>query len=67
MYKVPLARPSLPPKQDFLKIMDELWETRMLSNFSKHSQIMEKSAKEYFHSERPNQADKRYLICAIVF
>ncbi len=51
-YKVPLMRPSLPPKEDFLKIVDELWDTRMLSNFSKHSQIMEQTAKDYFKSDR---------------
>lgn len=51
-YKVPLMRPSLPPKEDFLKIVDELWDSRMLSNFAKHSQIMEQSAKDYFKSER---------------
>jgi len=49
---VPLMRPSLPPKEDFLKIVDELWETRMLSNFAKHSQLMEQTAKDYFKSER---------------
>lgn len=52
MYKVPLMKPSLPPKEDFLKIVDELWDSRMLSNFSKHSQIMEQSAKDYFKSNR---------------
>lgn len=51
-YKVPLMRPSLPPKEDFIKIVDELWDSRMLSNFSKHSQIMEKSAESYFKSDR---------------
>ena len=49
---VPLMRPSMPPKEDFLKIVDELWETRMLSNFSKYSQLMEKTAKDYFKSDR---------------
>jgi len=51
-YKVPLMRPSLPPKEDFIKVVDELWESRMLSNFAKHSQIMEKTAKDYFKSDR---------------
>lgn len=51
-YKVPLMRPSLPEKNDFIEIVDDLWNTRMLSNFSKYSQMMEQRAKEYFKSDR---------------
>lgn len=51
-YRVPLMRPSLPDKEEFKKIVDELWESRMLSNFSKYSKLMESSAKEYFGSDR---------------
>jgi dTDP-4-amino-4,6-dideoxygalactose transaminase len=50
--KVPLMRPSLPNKEDYIKIVDELWESRMLSNFSKYSKLMEQTAKEQFNSDR---------------
>jgi len=45
-------RPSLPNRDDFIAIVYELWETRMLSNFAKYSQLMEQSSKEYFNSDR---------------
>jgi len=52
MYKVPLMRPSLPDKNKFIKIIDELWETRMLSNFSKYSQKFEQDMKNINNSNR---------------
>lgn len=45
-------RPSLPNKEDYIKIIDELWDSRMLSNFSKYSKLMEQTAKEQFASDR---------------
>jgi dTDP-4-amino-4,6-dideoxygalactose transaminase len=52
MYKVPLMMPSLPDKSKFIEIIDELWESRMLSNFSKYSKLFEQGSKDYFNSHR---------------
>ena len=52
MYKVPLMRPSLPDRDEFVKVIYDLWETKMLSNFSKYSKLFESSSKEYFNSDR---------------
>jgi len=49
-YKVPLLRPSLPDKQEYLKIIDELWDTRLLSNFGKYANKMEEKVKQLFNS-----------------
>jgi len=51
-YIVPLMRPSLPDKEEFKDIINELWETRMLSNFSKYATLFEERAKEIFGSRR---------------
>lgn len=44
---IPFYRPSLPPLQDYTKLLEEIWESRMLSNFSKFAQELEKLASEY--------------------
>jgi len=51
-YKVPLMRPSLPNRDEFVKVIYDLWETKMLSNFSKYSKLFEEDSKKYFNSDR---------------
>ena len=41
---VPITRPHLPELEDFTSIVEELFETRMLSNFSKYSRLLEERA-----------------------
>lgn len=41
---VPLMRPNLPPRERFAEVVADVFETRMLSNFSKYSQLLEARA-----------------------
>jgi dTDP-4-amino-4,6-dideoxygalactose transaminase len=41
---VPVARPHLPPRERFAELISDLFETRMLSNFSKYCQMLESRA-----------------------
>jgi dTDP-4-amino-4,6-dideoxygalactose transaminase len=41
---IPITRPHLPPREDFVAIVEELFDSRMLSNFSKYSRLLEQRA-----------------------
>jgi dTDP-4-amino-4,6-dideoxygalactose transaminase len=41
---VPITRPLLPPVERFHEIIADIFESRMLSNFSKYTQLLEKRA-----------------------
>ena len=41
---VPITRPHLPAREEFTAIVEELFNTRMLSNFSKYSRLLEERA-----------------------
>ena len=41
---VPITRPQLPPLERFTEIVGEIFQTRMLSNFSKYTQLLEERA-----------------------
>jgi dTDP-4-amino-4,6-dideoxygalactose transaminase len=42
--RIPITRPHLPARKDFTAIVEELFSTRMLSNFSKYSRLLEERA-----------------------
>ncbi len=44
---IPIVRPSLPPLEDYVTLLERIWETRMLSNFSEFSQLFEARAATY--------------------
>lgn len=44
---IPIVRPSLPPLEDYVALLERIWETRMLSNFSEFSQLFETQAASY--------------------
>ncbi len=41
---IPVARPHLPAREQFAELISDLFETRMLSNFSKYCQLLEARA-----------------------
>lgn len=43
---LPVSRPSLPALEDYVELLRDLWETRMLSNFGKYAQLFERRAQE---------------------
>jgi dTDP-4-amino-4,6-dideoxygalactose transaminase len=42
--KIPITRPHLPAREALTSIVEELFETRMLSNFGKYTQLLERRA-----------------------
>lgn len=44
---LPIARPSLPPLDEFVNVLRELWETRMLSNFGRYACQFEQRAADF--------------------
>ena len=51
--KIPITRPHLPPVEHFTEVVAELFETRMLSNFSKYSRLLEERAATVLDHPRP--------------
>lgn len=51
---LPIARPSLPPLDEFVKVLRDLWQTRMLSNFGPYSREFEQRAADFIGN--PNVA-----------
>ena len=51
IYRVPLMRPSLPNLQDYTECLEDIWERKMLSNFSKYSTMFECRTQEYFKTK----------------
>lgn len=44
---VPICRPDLPELRDYTDLMEEVWETQMLSNFGPLSRRLEREASQY--------------------
>ncbi len=44
---IPIVRPSLPPLEEYVTLIERIWETRMLSNFAEFSQLLEVQAATY--------------------
>lgn len=44
---LPVSRPSLPPLDDYVELLEDIWQSRMLSNFAKHARNFEEKAQGY--------------------
>ena len=44
---IPIARPWLPPLEEYVRLLEEIWHSRMLSNFGELSQRLERAAEAY--------------------
>lgn len=44
---LPVSRPSLPPLDKFAELLEDIWSTRMLSNFGKYARMFEDKARNY--------------------
>ena len=44
---IPIARPELPDFASYRRLLEEIWQSRMLSNFASHAQALEAEAKGY--------------------
>lgn len=44
---IPVARPELPDFHEYRRLLEEIWQSRMLSNFASHAQALEAKAKRY--------------------
>lgn len=40
---IPIMRPSLPPLEDLVRLLEKIWDSKMLSNFGPYSQQLEKA------------------------
>jgi len=47
MYKIPICRPSLPDFDEFVVGLQQIWDTKLLSNFAKYATQYEEISKEY--------------------
>lgn len=47
---IPITRPWLPPLEEYVKLLREVWNSRMLSNFAQFSARLEKVASDYIGS-----------------
>ena len=45
--KIYVTRPSLPPLEEFIKYLEDIWESRWLTNQGKYHQIFEKELADY--------------------
>ncbi len=45
--KIYVTRPSLPPLEEFIKYLEDIWESRCLTNQGKYHQIFEKELADY--------------------
>jgi dTDP-4-amino-4,6-dideoxygalactose transaminase len=44
---LPITRPALPPLEEYVALLEEIWESRMLSNFATFAQRLEVLARDY--------------------
>lgn len=44
---LPISRPSLPALDDYVRLLESIWESRMLSNFGKFALRFERTAQDY--------------------
>jgi dTDP-4-amino-4,6-dideoxygalactose transaminase len=49
---IPITRPELPPLQDYVKLLEQVWSSRMLSNFGTFAQLFEQRAQAVIGSKR---------------
>ena len=50
MGRIPITRPTLPPLDEFTRLLEQVWDTRMLSNFSSFAQQLESIATGYLQT-----------------
>lgn len=44
---IPITRPELPPLEDYARLLEQIWDSRMLSNFARFAQELEVLASTY--------------------
>ncbi len=44
---IPITRPELPPLEDYVELLEEIWSSRMLSNFGPMAQRLEAMTSDY--------------------
>ena len=44
---IPITRPALPPLAEYVRLLERIWSTKMLSNFAEHTAALEAMATEY--------------------
>jgi dTDP-4-amino-4,6-dideoxygalactose transaminase len=44
---IPITRPELPPLEEYVKLLERVFETRMLSNFGHYAERLERMAGDY--------------------
>jgi dTDP-4-amino-4,6-dideoxygalactose transaminase len=44
---LPVSRPSLPPLSEYVRLLEDVWDSRMLSNFGKYAVLFEQKAQAY--------------------
>lgn len=44
---IPIARPELPDLEAYRRLLEEIWQSHMLSNFGRHAQALEAEAARY--------------------
>lgn len=48
---IPIAKPSLPDLSEYVNLLEDIWETRMLSNFGPYARLWEQKAQRYLGNE----------------
>ena len=49
---LPVSRPSLPPLEEYVRLLQEIWDSRMLSNFGKYARQFEAKAQGFLDNPR---------------
>ena len=49
---IPITRPELPPLQDYVKLLEQIWSSRMLSNFGTFAQLFEQRSQAFLGTPR---------------
>lgn len=49
---LPVTRPSLPPLEKYVEFLEDIWQSRMLSNFGKYARLFEAKAQGYLNNPR---------------
>ncbi len=63
---IPITRPELPPFAEYVKLLEHVWETRMLSNFAHFAEQLERMAGDYIGvGTRVVVSGDVGLVCAI--
>ena len=51
-FMLPVSRPSLPPLEEYTNLLEDIWKSRMLSNFATYAQRFEAKAQAYLANPR---------------